>query len=394
MIEDINKDLNNLLPQLIDFRQLIHKNPELSNKEYKTSKLIYDTLLENDIKPSYINEGIGVTALIQGKEGGPTVAYRADMDALAIEENTDLSFKSSVPNCMHACGHDIHITVLLGTALILNKLRDKLKGNIRLIFQSGEENFTGARQAIESGVLDNPKVDCILAIHTWPDLPAGTIGLKRGCMMASSSNVNFEVVGQGGHAAHPHKCIDPIITASYILTSIQSIISRNVPPLDSAVITFGKFIAGTASNIIPNSAYVEGTVRTTSDKLDKLIEEKITNIITKQAEGFGATSTVNYKKICSTVTNNDTVVDLLENSTKSSIGNQNLHWLSNPSMGSEDFSLYLEKVPGALIRLGTSNQSDSSKLALHNSKIIFDENSIETGVRFMTNAIINILNNF
>ncbi|HLR33951.1 MAG TPA: M20 family metallopeptidase [Tissierellales bacterium] len=388
----IDNYLQEILPELISLRRKIHRNPEISNYEIETSNFIQKKLLENGIEAEKIDSSTNVTALIKGSEPGKTVAYRADIDALPIEEKTGLSFSSKNENIMHACGHDIHATVLYGTALTLNKFKDNLKGNIRIIFQSGEENFTGAKEVITSGVLENPKIDYILAMHTWPDLPVGTIGLKKGSMMASSSNINFKITGKGGHAAHPHRGIDPVVASSYIITSIQSIVARNIAPIDSAVISFGKLIAGNTSNIIPNSASAEGTVRTLSSEVDKYIEEKIKSLIKYQAESFGAVADVKYENIAPPVINDSHIIDILRKNSSNSIGQENIRWLNTPSMGSEDFAFYLNKAPGALIRLGTHNDTEDSKLPLHNSEIIFDEKSIEIGVKFMSNSIISILN--
>lgn len=393
MKEQINVYINRILPELISLRREIHRNPELSNKEIQTSKLIQQKLIANGIEAITIKANTGVTALIQGGQEGDTIAYRADLDALPMEEKTGLLFASQNENVMHACGHDIHTTVLYGTALVINKFKDYLKGNLRIIFQSGEENFTGAKETIESGILETPQVKSILALHTWPDLPAGTIGLKKGPMMASSSNLSFKITGKGGHAAHPHRGIDPIVVSSYIITAIQSIVSRNIPPIDSAVISFGKLTAGNTSNIIPDYAIGEGTVRTLSPSINKIIEEKIKSLIEYQAESFGAKAEIKYENISPPVINDSNIIDVLEESSYSSIGYENIRWLDSSSMGSEDFAFYLEKIPGALIRLGTHNDTEESKLPLHNSKIIFDERSIETGVKFMSNAIFSLLNN-
>lgn len=391
MREEVTGYIKEILPKLISVRRKIHENPELSNNEIQTSKLVFDILSENDIKAEYIRDNIGVTATIKGPKEGPGIAYRADMDALSMEETTGLDFSSKNKNIMHSCGHDIHTAVLLGTALVLNKFKDNLNGNVRVIFQCGEENFTGAKQALEHNVLKD--IDYILALHTWPDLPSGTIGLKKGAMMASSSNVSFEITGKGGHAAHPHRGVDPVMVSAYTMTAIQSIISRNIAPVDSAVITFGKLLAGTASNVIPNRAIAEGTVRTLHAETDKKIKERINDIVANQAKSFGAVGKVEYYNICPPVINDSHLIELLDESSKDSIGRDKINWLENPSMGSEDFAYYLQKVPGALIRLGTNNESEESRLPLHNTNIIFDERSIETGVVFMSNALIYLLKN-
>lgn len=390
MKDAIKLYIDEILEEIIQARRHIHSNPELSGFEFNTSEFIYDKLRSHNIDSEIMNDGVGVTTLIKGEQPGKTVAYRADIDALPMIEKTNLSFKSTNNNA-HSCGHDIHTSVLLGTTLVLNKFRSKMKGNVRVIFQSGEEIGTGAKAAIDYGVIDDPDIKYIIALHTWPDLPAGTIGLKKGPMMASSATVDFKINGKGGHAAHPHKAVDPVTIVAYIITAIQSIVSRNIAPLESAVITFGKVEAGTASNIIPDYAIAQGTVRTQNPEVNSLIEKRIREIVEHQAKSFGATGEVIYKNAYMPVINDKHVIDILEKSSESSIGRENIHFLENPSMGGEDFAFYLEKVPGALIRLGTSNETKESELALHNSSLIFDEKSIEAGIKFMSKAILALL---
>lgn len=384
--------INEILEEIVDVRRHLHSNPELSSLEFETSKFIYNKLTENGISCEIMSDDVGVTALIEGGKPGNTVAYRADIDALPMEEKTGLEFKSKNQGCAHTCGHDIHTSVLLGTALVLNKFKSEMPGNVRLIFQSGEENGTGAIAAINYGVLENPSIKYIITLHTWPELPAGTIGLKKGSMMASSSNLSFKIHGKGGHAAHPHKGIDPVMISAYTMTAIQSIVSRNVAPLDSAVISFGKIEAGTAFNIIPNYAVVQGTVRTLRPEVSDLVEKRIKEVVDFQAKSFGATSEVQYDNVFLPLVNDGHVVDILEESSKTSIGEENIRFLEQASMGGEDFSNYLEKIPGALIRLGTSNESPETKLPLHNSELVFDEKCIETGIEFMSNAVLHLLN--
>lgn len=383
--------IEQIIDEIIEIRRTLHENPELSEAEFNTSKLILAKLKENGIDALLMTGAVGVTALIRGGKPGNTVAYRADIDALPMEEKTNLEYRSKTQNGAHTCGHDIHTAVLLGTALVLNKLRSELCGNVRIIFQSAEENGTGANTAIKYGVLHDPDLKSIIALHTWPELPAGTIGLKKGAMMASSSTVRFKITGKGGHGAHPHKGVDPVTIAAYTLTAIQSIVSRNVAPLDSAVITFGMLQAGTAVNIIPDYAVASGTVRTLSTEVSDLIENRLKEVVEYQAKSFGATGEVEYHKTILPLVNDSHIVDVLNESSKASIGEENICWLEQPSMGGEDFANYLETVPGALVRLGTANDAPESKLSLHNTAIIFDEKSIITGIRFMIGAVLSLL---
>lgn len=391
VINGLSEQIENIFPDLISHRRFLHQNPELSGKEILTSQFIYKKLQQAGIDCSVLESGCGVIATIAGGKAGKNVLYRADIDALPLSEESGLAFSSRADGVAHACGHDIHAAVLLGTAILLNKYRNELCGEVKFIFQGGEENFTGALEMIKAGVLERPKPDYILALHTWPDLPCGTIGLKKGFMMSSSSSVSFIIKGRGGHAAHPHKAIDPIIVSSYILTSLQTIESRNVAPLDSSVITFGRLTAGSAPNIIPDEAKAEGTVRSISADTDRFIEARIRSLVKYQAESFGAEATVSYERVCPPVVNDHNLIDMIADTAKDSIGSENIRWLETPSMGSEDFAHYLENIPGALVRLGTANDSSQSKLPLHSPRVIFDESSIKTGVAFMVGAITEIL---
>lgn len=390
--EKLNDWIEIKLEELIDFRRTMHQNPELSSEEYNTSKKIYSILEDAGLKPEYIEDrGIGVTALIEGNRKGKTIAYRADIDALPIEEKTGLEFKSNEAGKMHACGHDIHTTTLLGTTLALNEFKNLLNGNVRVIFQAGEETFYGAKKVIESGILDAPKVDQIVMYHTWPDLPAGTIGLKKNAMMASSTSFNFKITGKGAHAAHPQKGNDPVVIAANLVSNMQSIISRRIGAQESAVITLGKLEAGKVSNVIPETAFGEGTIRTLDPDLDGFIQERLTDLFEYGAKSFEAEGEINFSQATYPVVNDGDIIDVVEKSAEKSIGLDNIHWLKQASMGSEDFSLYLQKMPGALIRLGTHNEDERSKRALHSNDIHFDELSIDTGIKVMTNALVDLL---
>lgn len=389
--KDFKARADKIFPDLVRCRRWLHENPELSGRELSTSDFIYKKLTAAGIGARIMESGCGVVAVIRGARAGRNVLYRSDMDALPVSEKSGLPFSSQVEATMHACGHDLHMAVMLGTALVLNERRRELSGSVKFVFQGGEENFSGARGMIAAGVLENPRPDYALALHTWPELRSGTIGLRKGAVMASSANVSFTVKGKGGHAAHPHRAVDPVTVAAYILTSLQTITSRNISPLDSAVITFGRIAAGCASNIIPDTALAEGTVRTLSPETDEQIEKRLESIVRLQARSFGADIEFCYERVCPPVINDPGLVGVLADSARNSIGGENIEWLDSPSMGSEDFSMYLEKIPGSLIRLGTANNSEQSRLSLHNPEIVFEEESIRTGVIFMSGAILEIL---
>ena len=381
---------DNVVEDLIRVRRHLHRHPELSNHEVETSRFIFDRLKDFGLEPQFIDETnrTGVFADIDSGKDGPRVIYRSDIDALPVTERTGLDFASENEGVMHACGHDFHMTVLLGTARELIRRKDEWRGKIRVVFQEGEENFTGARKVIERGLLDD--MDYAIAVHTWPDIPAGTMGLRKGPMMASTTSIKIIVKGSGGHGAHPHRSIDPIVAGAHIVTAVQTIISRNLPPMDSAVITFGTFHAGKAGNVIPDEAVIEGTFRTLSNEAYELLNKRLPELIEAQARSFGATAEVILTEGVKVLNADPEVVDVFAASADTSIGEDNLRWLPQPSMGSEDFSLYLDRVPGALVRLGTSTDDPQTKRPLHHAEILFDEKALPTGVAFMTQGLIDL----
>jgi amidohydrolase len=329
---------------------------------------------------------------LKGDLPGKTIALRADMDALPLQEDTGLPFSSQNQGIAHSCGHDIHTAVLLGCARILNERKSALRGNVKFIFQPAEEKLSGAQQMIAAGVLKNPDIDAILALHCWPELPVGTVGLKKGAFMASSDSLDIVIKGRAGHAAHPHKSIDPIVIAGHVLTSLQTIISREVAPLDAAVITIGKINGGTAHNIIAASVEMSGTVRTISPALRARMPQMIERIVSKTAESMNGEAVVNYCPGTPPVINNDILLDLVDKAAAAALGRENIVYLESASMGGEDFAFYLEKVPGVIFRLGTANESPESRLALHNPKLIFDEKAIVTGMVALCEAALKYLN--
>lgn len=250
-------------------------------------------------------------------------------------------------------------------ARVLSSIRDELKGTVLFLFQPAEERLSGSQMVIDSGVFENYHPDFAVGLHCWPDIPAGTIGIRRGSFMTSSDTVKLTIRGKGGHGAHPHKSIDPVMTSAYILTELQTIISRTIAPLDSAVLTIGKITGGTAANIIPDEVVMEGTVRTVSNETRALMEEKIRQIVTHGAAAMGAECDIGYQKGVPAVVCDSHVVDLIEQAAAEELGADHVVTLATPSMGSEDFARYLEKVPGAMFRIGTRNDDPASSRPLH-----------------------------
>ncbi len=379
--------------KIIGFRRHLHQHPELSFLEYRTAEFVAGILEEYEIDVERNVAGTGIIGMITGDLPGKTVALRADMDALPIEEQTNLPYSSSNRGVMHACGHDFHTSILLGTAIILSQYKDKLKGNIKLIFQPGEEKLTGAKKMIEAGVLKNPCVDAIMALHCWPELPAGTVGVRKGPITAAADFLEITIRGKEGHAAHPHKCVDPIVIAGHIVSALQTVVSREIAPTDPAVVTIGKINGGTASNVIPSSVQLSGMIRTVNPDLQKRMPEIIERIVCKSAESMNGEAEVKYMSATPPLICHDGMVGLIDNVVTDLLGRDRLVYLENPSLGSEDFSFYANEIPGVLFRLGTHDEREDSRFPLHNSRVTFAEEALTTGVAVMCGAAVHYLSN-
>lgn len=383
--------IEELKSELIHLRRQIHQNPELSNEEYKTRELILQELKELSIDYRLSEGSQGVVGILTGDMPGPTIALRADMDALPVNEESGLPFESQIEGRCHSCGHDIHTTVLLGCVKVLHRLKAQIKGRVVFIFQGAEEVLAGAQTILTEKLLDDLKIEGILALHTWPDLDAGKIGLKRGAFMASSDQVQLKIKGQAGHGAHPHRSIDAIVVAGYVICGLQTMLSREIAPLDPAVLSFGTIHGGQASNIIASEVVLEGTARALTPEVRDQIPKSVERIASHIAEGLRGKAEIIYARGTPPAINIDEWVDLVEEGAQKIIGSEQIAYLTSPSMGSEDFAFYLEKYPGCIFRLGTGNENPQSRLALHNPKIIFDEKAIEAGVQVMSQVVLNYL---
>src|SRR5699024_4745635 len=385
----IEEKVTEIEEEIIEIRREIHANPELGFQEFNTTNLIYNTLKDTEIRLEICEGGTGVIGVLEGETEGRVLGIRADIDALPIFEETGLTFSSKTEGKMHACGHDIHTSVLLGTALTLNKLRKQIKGTIKFIFQPAEETLGGAQFMIEQHALKNPDVDHLICLHTWPFTDVGKIGIRHNTIMASTNEFDIKVMGDSGHAAHPHKSIDPIPVATQIVDGLQQIVSRKLPPLESAVVTVAQIHGGTANNVIAKEVTISGTVRTLQTEISDKIKSHLKAISKNIAEAYGAQATINFNPGTPPVINDDFLVDLMEHTIKTNLGEDSLEYLSTPSLGGEDFSFYLNEVKGMLFRLGTGNELDESRKGLHNPKIIFDEKSIPTGIKALSHFAVN-----
>jgi len=374
-MNDIRRLCEKYLQQMINLRKAIHMYPEDGFKEFKTSEIIVNELEKLGIKVQKNVAKTGVVGLIEGNYPGKTVLLRADMDALKIQEQADVEYKSKVDGMMHACGHDGHVAGLLGAAMILNELKDKLHGNVKLVFQPAEEREGGALPMIEEGVLENPKVDAAFGAHLWGYLKEGEVHLKEGPMMAAPDIFNIKVIGKGGHGAVPQESIDPIVITCQIVNALQTIVSRKISPLDPVVVTCGKIQGGDSFNVIPNEVELEGTIRTFNEETRKLVpcimEDLVRGITTSQ----GATYEFKYKANYPALLNNTDMTNFAKKSLEKIVGKENVFDLKEPNMGGEDFAYFAQKVPSAFMFIGIAD-NESEPVIHHNPYFKWDSKNV------------------
>ncbi|WP_243292218.1 M20 family metallopeptidase [Bacillus sp. FJAT-47783] len=380
----------NILKEVVDFRRNLHENPELSGEEFETSKKIQQKLKEYGIPYRTGFAKTGILGIIQGRKQGKTVALRADIDALPIAEKADLPFSSKVQGKMHACGHDAHTAMLLGAGILLNQIRDEIQGTILLVFQPAEENAPagGAEEMMKDGLFDTYNPDVIIAQHVWPDLPVGMIGVRSGPMMANSDRFKISVKGSGGHASMPQQTIDAIIVANQIITILQTIVSRNVDPIESAVITIGKVNGGYRYNVIADEVTLEGTVRTLSNETKNKVKNRFHEVVNRIVQSMGAEVVIEYLDGYPATINTENCVTQLKKTVENLYGIQSVPEVS-PSMGGEDFGRFLLKYPGVYFWLGSSN-GDGQK-PLHDPYFEFNEDALPYGIEVMGQVAINML---
>lgn len=389
MIDRIKTLAKEKLKEVVSIRRHLHKHPELSFEEHKTSAFIQQKLTELGIpfKNGFVKTG--VVAHIEGKS--PTkkvIALRADIDALPIQEENQVDYKSINDGVMHACGHDVHTSSLLGAAAILNELKDQFEGTIKLLFQPGEEKLPGgASLMIKENALKNPDAALIIGQHVFPDLPAGKLGFRSGMYMASADEIYLTIKGKGGHAALPHKVIDPIYISSIILSSLQQVVSRNAQPTVPTVLSFGKINSkGGATNVIPDEVYIEGTFRTMDEEWRAKAHEIITSIVNSTAQSMGGSAIVDIRKGYPFLMNNEEVTSKSISNAKEFLGEQNVIDL-DLRMTAEDFAYYSQQIPGCFYRLGTGEST-----GLHTSTFNINEAALETSIGFMAYNAIKQLN--
>ncbi len=391
---DFNKVKNEVhenIEKFVQIRRNIHKNPELSMEEYETTDYIVKTLKEFGLKEVEKINSTGVVAIIRGN-GLKCIAVRADIDALPIEENNNLDFKSTNKGVMHACGHDVHTTSLLGCAYILNKFKDDLNGIVKLIFQPGEETGKGAKYMIENGVLSNePVPEAIFGLHCWPAMEAGKIYHRHGKMGACSDTFDIKIKGKSGHAAHPENAVDPIMILGNLICSIQNIISRELNALEQGIITISSVHGGQASNTIPDEVLIKGAIRALSEETREFLHRRLREITDNVCKTFGGNSEIKINKGIPVSYNDEQVSKVIEDSIIKNLGEDSYIYNPNPSMGSEDFAYYGKIIPGAMYRIGTGFR-DQKNPPLHSSGLLINEDAIETGILSMAAVCDDLLN--
>lgn len=376
--------------QLYAIRRHLHRNPELSFEEYETSTFIARCLEEWGIPYQRLCE-TGIVVDIQGDRGaGRTLALRADIDALPIEERSGLPFASTRPGIMHACGHDGHTTILLGTVYHLWNHKDRFRGLVRCIFQPGEEADGAAQRLIEAGVLANPEIEAAVALHLWPHLPFGSVGLKEGGVTASSDDFALEIFGKGGHAARPHQAIDAIAIGTELMGALQYLAVKMNNPVEPLVVHVGKINGGTASNIVADRVTLEGTIRTLSEEVRLDIKSKFFQLVADVVGRYGATCDIHYRDGNPAVFNDARVKALVERSAAEIVGRDNIHILPHPSMGSDDFGYFAKLVPSTYFRLGIM-KTGMACYDLHHPQFQFDDTIIPIGAKIFTQCALNWL---
>ena len=384
----VSNSINQMYEEMKTWRQDLHRIPEIGLEEYETSQYIKSKLSEFKIefKEGYANTG--VVARIKGSQGNSdrSIGLRADFDALPMPEKNDFDHKSTKEGMMHACGHDGHTSMLLGAAKYLSENND-FDGNVYLIFQPGEEGFAGGEKMIQDGMFNDFKIDEVYALHNWPELPLGSIGVNSGPMMAAVDEFDIIVKGKGGHAAIPQLSIDPVIIASQIVLAVQTIVSRSTDPVDKALISITKISGGTAYNVIDDSVKMGGTIRTFKPETRAFYEKKLNEISSGIAKANGADADVEFhltNKYPPTI-NSKKESEFAANVAKKIFGESNVNTNIEPSMGGEDFSYLLEKKPGSYLYIGQGDENH--KAHLHTTKYDFNDNLLPIGVNFWVELV-------
>jgi len=387
----LSETVREISPELVELRHELHRHPELCFEEGWTSDRIAAFLENANIEHTRGHgRGTGIVATIEGAQPGPTIALRADMDALALDEATGLPYASEIPGRMHACGHDGHSACLCGVGKALALHRDDFRGSVKLIFQPGEEQAAGGRVMVEEGLLDD--VDAVFALHAWPSLPVATVAIGMDRVMASADFFRIDIYGKGGHGADPAATVDPVLVAAHIVTALQSVVSRELDPWEAAVLTVAHIESGTTTNIIPEHAWMEGTLRALTPEVRTSLAQSVARIASSTAEAFRAVAetTVDGNGY-PPLSNDPEMAQLARAATSAVLGRAAVHDIPHPYMVAEDFAFYLERAPGAFIFLGNDTPGTSSSPNLHTPTFDFNDDAIAVGIDVMTSVALSAL---
>ena len=371
--EEVAKNYNEYQ---VTMRRYFHENPEISTKEYNTSKVVKDELTKMGVEWVPCGLETGVLATIKGAKPGKTILLRGDMDALSVTEESGVEYESRNKGVMHACGHDCHISMMLTAAKILNDHKDELCGTVKLAFQPAEEVALGAKSMVENGAMNG--VDGCFAIHVWSDVESGHISCDAGPRMAAAYQYAINIKGKGGHGAAPHQCVDAAVVASAIVSDLQTIVSREIDPMDPAVVTVGVINVGERWNVVPEKGRIEGTMRCFSDYLWENLPKMVDRIAENAAKAFRAEVTTEYVRLVPPTNNNPVMADVAKNAAKKIMG-EDAPVALPATMGGEDFAFFMEKAPGAVALLGVRNEECGAIWPQHSSHYRVDENALVKG---------------
>ena len=375
-MENIHQLVSEHKDLIIKMRRDLHRIPETAYTEKKTSAYVADYLNSLGLEVQTEIAQYGVVGLLKTDRPGPTLMIRADMDALPLKEDTGLDFASEHEGAMHACGHDAHMTMVLGAATVFNKIKNELTGNIKFLFQPAEEGPGGAKPMIEAGVMENPKVDYAIGCHVWPDIPEGTIGVRSGPFLAAMDRFDLKIIGRGGHGAMPHLCTDALEVGTQVVNALQRIASRQTDPLEPTVVTVGTFHAGTAFNIIPGEAVLSGTTRTFNPETWKTWEARLEKVVRGVCESMGVDFELKYSQGYPVTINDESAAEVVRRCAAKVVGEDRV--VEPPrTMGGEDFAFYAQKSKGCFFALGVGREG---AVPVHNPKFDFNEDVLLLGM--------------
>lgn len=387
---DFKREAENIKHELVSLRREFHSYPELGFEEIRTGEKIRK-FLESEGIEYFSSAQTGICAIIKGN-GSKTLALRADIDALPLEDKKECSYSSKVKGKMHACGHDAHTTILMGAAKILNKHKGQLKGNVKLIFEPAEETTGGSHLMIKDGVLENPHVDAVIGLHVQEWLECGKIGVKRGVVYAASNPFEITIKGKGAHGASPNASVDPIVISSYVIQALQTLVSREISPTDPAVITVGTIHGGTAQNIIPDEVKLSGIIRTMKNEHREYIKERLVQLVEGIVKSMRGACSIKIMESYPCLYNDDNMVEVLRKSASEILKEENVIEIESPTMGVESFAYFASERPSVFYYLGSGNKERGIVHPAHNSLFDIDEDCLTIGVSIQCNAVCNYLN--